>query len=297
MKAASADLINLLATRQFGYAGLYHFALVGGGNLRYTSADTDVLFDGNTYSAGGTTGPYLERDGKRAKVRWKVGLEVDTMEFDVIPGSGTVNGQSFSKAVRLGVFDGAELTFSHAYWPNSAAWATPIVPTGAIVMFVGRVAPVQAGRSLVKVTAHGHTELLDQPLPRNLYQAGCVNTLYDSSCALVKASFGVNGTAATGSTPSTINNTLAEATGYFDMGSITFTSGANSGLSRTVKSYTQGSPGTVTLISPFPVAPADGDTLTIYPGCDKTVANCALKFNNLARFRGFPHVPLNETAV
>jgi hypothetical protein len=57
-------------------------------------------------------------------------------------------------------------------------------------------------------------------------------------------------------------------------------------------------PGTVSLIAPFPTAPASGDAFQIYPGCDKTLdANGCAKFANTARFRGFPYVPSPETAV
>jgi uncharacterized phage protein (TIGR02218 family) len=34
-----------------------------------------------------------------------------------------------------------------------------------------------------------------------------------------------------------------------------------------------------------------GDTCTIRPGCDKSFGTCQAKFDNVANFRGFPHVP------
>ena len=296
MKPASPALIALLASRLFNYAGLYAFSLIGGGTLYYTSGDTDILFGGHLYSAGGTTGPYFDTTGNAAKAHWKTGVEVDTLTFDLLPAAAAVNGQPLLTAIRQGVFDGAELTFSHAYWPKQA-YATPVVPTGAVVMFAGRVAEVDWGRSIATFTVNSHLELLNQNMPRNLYQSGCVNTLFDPSCALIKASFGVGGTALGGSMASQVSATVANATGYFDLGSITFTSGANSGLSRSVKSYVQGSPGTISLISPFPNAPVNGDTFTIYPGCNKSQPTCAAKFSNLANFRGVPFIPSNETSV
>jgi uncharacterized phage protein (TIGR02218 family) len=296
VKPASPALIALLASRQFNYAGLYHFSLVGGGNLYYTGGDTGVLFGGNLYGAGGSTGPYFDTTDNAATAHWKTGVEVDTLTFDVIPAAATVNGIPLLTALRQGVFDGAELTFSHAYWPKQA-YATPVVPTDAVVMFAGRVAEVDWGRSLATFTVNSHLELLNQNMPRNLYQSGCVNTLYDSSCSLSRASLGVGGTALAGSTASQISANLANATGYFDLGSITFSGGANSGVSRSVKAYAHGSPGTVTLLSPLPNTPANGDAFTIYPGCDKASATCSAKFGNLANFRGAPFIPSNETSV
>lgn len=296
MKPASPALVSLLGSRSFNYAGLYQFSLVGGGNLYYTGGDTDVLFGGHLYAAGGSTGPYFDTADSAAKAHWKTGVEVDTLTFDVIPAAATVGGRPLLTAIRQGAFDGAELTFSHAYWPKQS-YVTPVVPTGAVVMFAGRVAEIDWGRSIATVTVNSHLELLNQNMPRNLYQSGCVNTLFDPSCALAKSGFGVAGTALAGGTAGRISTTLANATGYFDLGSITFTGGANSGTSRCVKSYVQGSPGTVSLISPFPNAPAAGDTFTLYPGCDKTTGTCAAKFANLANFRGFPFIPSNETSV
>jgi uncharacterized phage protein (TIGR02218 family) len=296
MKSASAPLIALLATRQFNYAGLYQYLLVGGGNLYYCSGDTDIRYGGNTYSAGGSVGPYFDTTGNKAKAHWKIGLEVDTVTFDVMPGSSTVSGQALLSAVRQGVFDGAELTYSGAYWPKQA-YQTPIVPTGVVIKQVGRVAEFDAGRSLATPTVNSHLELLNQNMPRNLYQSGCVNTLYDASCTLNSATYAVSGTALTGSTGSVINATIANPTGYFDLGKITFTSGANNGVSRSVKAYSSGSPGTISLVSPFPSTPANGDTFTIYPGCNKTQSTCSSKFSNLVNFRGFPYIPDPATGV
>ena len=87
----------------------------------------------------------------------------------------------------------------------------------------------------------------------------------------------------------------AQAAGYFDQGIVSFTSGANAGLTRTVKSYDPATGFTFAL--PLPVAPSAGDTMTARPGCDKTLAQCRSKFNNANRFRGYPWVPTPETAT
>ena len=34
-----------------------------------------------------------------------------------------------------------------------------------------------------------------------------------------------------------------------------------------------------------------GDAYSVYAGCDKLLASCKTKFNNVINFRGFPHVP------
>lgn len=80
--------------------------------------------------------------------------------------------------------------------------------------------------------------------------------------------------------------------GTFDQGTITFTGGPCAGLSRTIKA---GDGSGLTLAYALPQAPAIGDPFTAYVGCDKTMATCAGRFNNLAQFRGFPFIPVPET--
>jgi uncharacterized phage protein (TIGR02218 family) len=222
---------------------------------------------------------------------------VDTIQFDVIPGTSQVQGTSFLSAVREGVFDGAECTVYGAYWPQQT-WQNPVVPTGTIIKMVGRVAQVDAGRSVTTFTVNSHLELLNINMPRNLWQQSCVNTLYDASCTLSQSSFTTAATAASGSTSLTINATgLSAASGYYSLGVITGTSGLNNGISRTVLQYTLGSPSVLTLMQPFPNAPSSGDTFNVAAGCNKLQATCLNTFNNLANFRGFPDVPVAETSV
>ena len=294
MKPSSAALRSLLASRQFFAADLYTFTLAGGGVLRYCGGDTGLSANGFSYAAGGTTGPYFDRKDNKAKCHWKIGVSVDTLVFDVIPGGATVLGEPFLSAVHNGLFDGAELTLERAYMPNYGA-----VAAGTVIYFVGRVAEIDASRSIATFSVNSHLELADLQLPRNLFQSGCINNLGDTSCTVNLSSYGVAGNAASGSTANIVNATVNNAlAGYFDQGKIVFAGGANSGLSRTVKQCVFGAPGTITLLAPFPVAPAAGDAFTLYPGCDKSLGpNGCPKFNNNANFRGFPYVPSPETAL
>jgi hypothetical protein len=99
-----------------------------------------------------------------------------------------------------------------------------------------------------------------------------------------------NGIYLTGITPPAF-----PTSGYWSQGVITFTSGANNGLSAFVEA--SASSGAVKLRTPLPVAPTVGDTFSIIPGCDKSQATCKGKFNNLAHFTGFPFVPTPESGL
>lgn len=292
MKSASTGLIALLASRQFFAVDLFQFTLTSGQPLHYCSGDRDIAWNAITWSAGAGAGPYFIREGNSAKCHWKIGVEVDSLVFNVMPGTSTINGLPFLVSVQRGVFDGAELTLYRAFMPMYGDTAE-----GTVIMFAGRVAEIEIGNSQASFTVNSHLELLNQKLPRNLYQAGCINTLFDTACGLNAASFAVAGNAVAGSLTHSVNAMLAHETGYFDLGKITFTSGANNGLSRTVKTYVKGTPCSLRISSPLPSAPAVGDAFTLYPGCDKQQNTCSGKFVNLPRFRGFPYIPENATAV
>lgn len=298
MKTVTAGMLTLLATRQFFVAYLYTFTLVDGSVKRYTSGASDIVYSANTYSSGGVSGvgpgPWFNTEQDDVAISWKLGVEVDTLTMNVLPGTATYNGLPLLQALRYGVFDGATLNVDLAVMPTYGDVSNGVIPS----VFFGRVGEVDCGRTGASMTINSHLEILNQTFPRNLFQPGCINTLFDASCTLVRASFAVASTATSGSTTSTINNTaLGQATGYFSLGQITFTSGANSGFTRSVKVYTQAGTNTLTLTSPLPFAPAAGDTFTVYPGCDKLQATCSGKFSNLANFRGMPYVPQPETAV
>ena len=294
-ESSGGALAALLATRQFNWAGLYKITLVNGGTYYYTTSDVPITFNGNTYITAAKSGVVFNRK-TGSKIKWRIGVEVDTLQFDLVPNGGTINGQDYLTAIDQGVFDGADVTFYHAYWPQGS-WVPLVSPTGILTMFAGRVAPVSAGSTSATFTINSYLDLLNQNLPRNIYQAGCINTLGDTGCTINLAALAVAGTVLTGTGAASINATLANATGYFNLGKVTFTSGANNGISRGVKQYTNGSPSVIALMSPFPNIPAIGDTFNVFPGCDKLQTTCVNKFSNLPNFRGFPYIPENATGV
>lgn len=87
---------------------------------------------------------------------------------------------------------------------------------------------------------------------------------------------------------------ITSSSSFFAQGVITFKSGVNSGLQRSVAS---GASGIVTLVERVPVAPSAGDTFHIVPGCDKASNTCSNKFGNLIHFGGFPNIPNPETVI
>jgi len=294
MKSMSGPLASLLnSNNYFAKADLYTWTFLDGTIVRVTDADIDLTFGGHTYYSAA---PLMER----TKVTVSVGVEVDTIDVTISPKAPNaalgitgdlVNGVTWQAAAISGYMDGSELLVETAYIQT---WPTVV---GTLHVFQGNVSDVFPERASIKVTVKSVLERLAQPFPRNVYQSVCLHTVYDAGCGVAKGSFTATGTVSASPAPTitSFKTGNAEAAGYFDQGVITFTSGANNGLKRTVKSYDPSTGFTFAL--PLPVAPSAGDTISVFAGCDKTLATCRTKFSNPDRFRGFPWIPNPETAA
>lgn len=288
MKSHTPELIELLnSSTQFLMADLYTFTLASSAVLRYTGADIDIGYGGHTFSA---RGPLI----RRGQVRTVLGLEVDTLSIAVMASSNNdahmLDGQPFIPAALKGALDGASVLLQRAFLTD---WAMP--PVGAVVLFSGRASDMSGKRTELNGEIKSDLELLNTKLPRNIYQASCLHTLYDTGCAANKSTLTVSGSV-TGNngTGQWVQSDLSTQPGWFDQGVITFTTGPNAGQRRTVKAYATGQ---FWFALPLPNVPMLGDAFSVYPGCDKTQATCRNKFNNLSRFRGYPYVPTPETTT
>jgi uncharacterized phage protein (TIGR02218 family) len=292
-ESSAGVLAAFLATATTGYlVDLFTFTLSGGQILRYTSADVPVTVNGNTFACG----PLI----KRGNTKLSLGISVDSLDCTISPGpdgSTTVNGVPLMQFIAGGGFDGARLLLERAY-----ASAPPVLNTtqdwiGTLGLFQGRVSTIpRASRYEAQLTINSDAELLNVMVPRNVYQPGCSNTLFDAACTLSKAAnaWAATATSVSDAAQSTFSTGLANAANYFDLGFVVGATGPNAGVARTIKRFSSGN---ITTIQPWPAAVAIGNTFTVYPGCDKTQATCSAKFGNLINFRGQPYVPAPETIL
>lgn len=244
-------------------------------------------------------GPTFQRDA----ISHKIGVEVSTLQVDIGVAGVTVSPDQpadmigslpFVQYVLANGLDGAAFKLERAFM---TAWGQP--PAGLLIDFAGRVTSILGiTELLIPLTVSSWTVLFNVNMPPDLFQAACLNTLFDPNCQVAQTGpFVVTGaTVSAGASTSAFNTNLSAADGYFSQGRITFTSGANNGLTRAVKTHVNAS-GRLTLLLPLPVAPANGDTFTAYAGDDKTLATCTTKFSNRIHYRGTPFVPPVETAV
>jgi uncharacterized phage protein (TIGR02218 family) len=235
-----------------------------------------------TFTAGGTGTASLITIGD---TEYATGLEILSCEVTLLCGDSALwSGTKLPLAAVNGAFDGAKVKVERVFGA-----AEPDMTLGAMHIWEGMVAPADPSSTAVTLTVESGLAELRVPLPRNMIQPGCGHVLFDAGCALTAATYTVTGTVSGGSTTGTGSN-LTQANGWFDLGTITFTSGANNGATRAVRSYLQSS-GAVTFDRPLSSAPADGDTFSIKPGCDKRLTTCETKYSNRAHFRGFVFVP------
>lgn len=226
----------------------------------------------------------------RGQTHSTVGVDVATLSITMQIGDDSTIANVPAAAFALaGGLDGATVRVDRVFAAN---WSAPV--TGNLNVFIGNVADVEVTGTSIEIEAKSELEKLNQVLPKNVYQAGCIHTLYGPGCGLVAANFTVTGNTAANSTRYSIVSNLSNPTGYFDLGVIEFTSGPMDGVSRTVKSYANG---VVVPSFPFPAAPSPGDLFGIRPGCDKRFATCnGSTLNNAANFRGYEFIPVPETS-
>lgn len=283
MKSASPELVALLNSGVFVRADVWTITLNGGGVVRWTGHDQDIQAGGHTY----VSGPNI----MRGSISEKRGVEVAelTVTIDAID-SDTINDVPVIRFIAQHGLDGASVKLERAYAPD---WASPV--TGTVIRFAGKVTSVDSiVGGTAELTVSSWLVLLNAQAPRNHFQVGCMRTLYDEGCGVDPDDFSGSGTVSTGGAGS-FGSDLTGVEGKYSQGRIVFTSGANSGVSRTVK--INAADGAFTLVRPLPAPTATSDTFTAYAGCDLAMATCKDKFDNLPRFKGTPFVPVPTTAL
>jgi len=272
---------------------LFSITLKSGQQLYATDGQINITYGGNVYQAT-TYGAW-----KITKVRTALGMTQSSMDFTLQAGVDTII-QPFNipilEAVQLGLFDAATVTvyrtYSEVYGDTSL---------GVEVKFGGQITEfTKNGRTLAEGTVEGYSFALNQQMPRQTLQPGCRWTLYDvNTCTTNKASFTYTNAVATGTTNITITPASAislPAGILLDQGTVTFTSGQNSGLSMSIQTYD----GTIIrLTRPMLFPMAVGDTFSMSAGCAHTFAACqAFQGSNAyTNFGGTPFVPSMESAL
>lgn len=208
-----------------------------------------------------------------------------------------IEGVPFAEALRSHLLDYATIKVTRAFLPDwgPAGSMLASAPIGTTLRFQGQVADItEIGDTTAKLKVKSDLVLLDQDMPRNVFDPLCHYTLFDAGCTLVRTAHRHSGTVGSGSTQRVINWANPLVPPQPNLGTIQFTSGALNGLIWQVAFSDSTSS---TLDADMPIAPTVGDTFFIWPGCDHTdgALGCGY-FSNQAHFSGFPRVPPPTTA-
>lgn len=264
-------------------ADLFTLELAQGGTLYLTSFDQAITANGHVFSNNNMT---IERN------QWEVKNTTDVPQLEIqMYSTGTdFNLGNFKQLAHQGALDGGYIQLERAFMPTPGN-----VSIGTVLLFGGRVSTVTVSATGVKIIVKGDNVLMQQYFPKNIYQLGCIHSLYDASCKANRSSFTLTDTVgASGANSIFIPWGTAPANpSLYTLGSFVITSGVGEGQTRTVQNST---PTGITLAYPLYDLPAPGDAFTITQGCDKQMSTCQAKFNNLQNFRGFPFIPPAETA-
>jgi len=189
-------------------------------------------------------------------------------------------------------------------WDNAAVeiWRVNWTDTAQRVMMRrGAIGQVRRGRLHFVAEMRSLAHVLGQTVGRT-FQATCDAALGDARCGvnLNDPAFKGSGRVASpvGDRAFTSSGLTAFSDGWFALGLVTWSSGANAGRSAEVLTHAlAGAIATITLLEKPVRGMRATDAFTITAGCGKTFATCKAKFTNAVNFRGFPHIPGQDTII
>jgi uncharacterized phage protein (TIGR02218 family) len=194
--------------------------------------------------------------------------------------------------IEAGRYDGADLRAWLVNWQDVDQ---------RTVLFRGTIGELRRAGGAFEAELRGLTDALNVPLGR-VYQKACSAVLGDRDCAFDLDTPGYVSERVAEEVEDTRVFRFAEMGGFaedwFRHGVIRVESGAASGLVGLIKrDRMDGTGRVIELWHPLGARVAPGDALRIEAGCDKRMATCQFKFNNLANFQGFPDIPGDDWTI
>jgi len=246
----------------------------------FTDHDLPLTFDGTTFTP--------ESGFAASEIRAGSDLSVDSQDAEGVLTSSTITETD----ILDGRWDNASVEIWRVNWADTAQ---------RVMMRRGAIGQVRRGRVQFVAEMRSLSHVLGQTVGRT-FQATCDAALGDPRCGVNLADpvFKGSGTVAgiIGDRGFNTTDLGAFADGWFAFGLVTWSSGANAGRKAEVLSHAlSGTIVTVTLLEKPVRAISVGDSFTMTAGCDKSFATCQAKFANAVNFRGFPHIPGQDTII
>ncbi|PRY23538.1 putative phage protein (TIGR02218 family) [Aliiruegeria haliotis] len=248
--------------------------------LGFTDHDRDLAFDG--------TGFEPESGFAASEVRSASDLSVDAQDAEGVLSSDRITETD----IRDGRWDNADVEVWRVNWANTSQ---------RVLMRRGAIGQIRRGRLAFVAEVRSLAHLLGQNVGRS-FQATCDAVVGDSRCGVdlddpAYRSAGVV-TGISLDRAFTASGIGSFEAGWFTFGTVEWTSGANAGRRAEVSGHgLDGGDASVSLLEAPVLQIAEGDGFVIRAGCDKRVATCADRFANAVNFRGFPHIPGQDTIL
>jgi uncharacterized phage protein (TIGR02218 family) len=248
--------------------------------LGFTDHDRPLAFGGVSYEP--------ESGFAASELRSGLDLAVDAQEAEGVLSSDTITETD----ILDGRWDNAAVEVWRVNWMDVAE---------RVLMRRGAIGQVRRGKLAFVAEVRSLAHLLNQTVGRT-FQHACDAQLGDVRCGvdLDDPAFCAAGAVTTpvGDRGFAASGLAGFAAGWFALGRLSWTSGANDGRSAEVAAHSVGGGVRQLTLLEAPVRPiAVGDDFTVVVGCDKRLETCRIRFGNVVNFRGFPHIPGQDTVI
>ncbi len=248
-----------------------------GFSLGFTDHDQDLTIGGLVYCA---------RTGlEGSEVETGLGLAIGGAEI-----SGALTADALTDTqISSGLWDNATIETWLVNWCD--------VNT-RILLDMGQIGEIKRADHSFIAEIRGVAHRFDEDRGR-IYQSGCNADLGDARCGvnLEGGTFKGQGSVTQTDGRLTVSAHLNAifASGWFENGSLTFSTGNNAGAIMEIRQHgANGLDASFALWRPMPAPIQIGDQMVVRAGCNKSLDTCRSKFSNAVNFRGFPFIPTND---
>jgi uncharacterized phage protein (TIGR02218 family) len=278
-------------------AFLWTIEMANGKIIRGTEHDLDIIMPGGTDSPNSPDSPekfagtyYAIANVTGGDVASNTDLSVDNLEvhgaFPNAPGESPYTEilDITVAEIEAGLLDMAPVSVLVCNW-KIPAHGYYVLKTG----YLGAITRTSDGKYTTEV--RGLSQLLAQTVIRTFSSTCNVVKFGDRRCKFNVAAITITGSADASANLQTFPVDLIQASPRppysYVGGTLTFTSGANAGFSREVKTDPNFNGGVIGFFEQFPNPIADGDTFTLSPGCDRQPNTCMNVYFNYDNWRGY----------
>jgi uncharacterized phage protein (TIGR02218 family) len=273
MRTIPETLAAKLASGVTTLAHIWRIVRRDGAEFVFTDHDRPLSFGALAAEPlSGVSGGVIEKS---------VGLAADSASF-----AGALSADAITEDdLARGLWDGARVDIYRVDWSE---------PTERIHLFAGGIGEVRRGVHAFEAELRGLQAPLNVPVGR-VFSRFCDADLGDVRCGkdVEDPTFRAEGvvTEVLGSHAFRASGLDAFDDQWFARGRVVWDGGVQTEIA---SHRAEGADAVIELLDHPGAALAEGAVFTIYSGCDKRLATCRTKFDNVINFRGFPHMPGND---